>query len=113
MELILQNGDYVYDSAGGFQRAENDADTLLRRCLFKLAARRGGIAALPDFGSRMYLVGRALPSERDGAAMKYAAEALATEPVSVHSAEVKPSVGGSAQVRVTLEYLGEVFELEI
>ena len=45
----------------------------------KLAARRGGFALLPEFGSRLYLLGTVRASERETAARQYVAEALADE----------------------------------
>ena len=40
MELRLEQGDYVPNGAGGFQRLEG-AEALLQRVLFRLTARRG------------------------------------------------------------------------
>lgn len=45
----------------------------------KLAARRGGFALLPAFGSRLYQLGSVRVSERETAARQYVAEALAEE----------------------------------
>ena len=40
MELMVRNGDYVNDGAGGFLRAEG-TDELLQRVLWKLSIPRG------------------------------------------------------------------------
>ena len=53
MELRLEQGDYVPNGAGGFQRLEG-AEALLQRVLFRLTARRGQFPFLPELGSRLY-----------------------------------------------------------
>ena len=49
MELRLEQGDYVPNGAGGFQRLEG-AEALLQRVLFRLTARRGQFPFLPELG---------------------------------------------------------------
>ena len=51
MELMVRDGDYVPDGAGGFLRAEGSQE-LLQRVLWKLSIRRGSFPLLPDLGSR-------------------------------------------------------------
>lgn len=60
MELRLEQGDYVPNGAGGFQRLEG-AEALLQRVLFRLTARRGQFPFLPELGSRLYQLGREKP----------------------------------------------------
>ena len=76
MELKLVNGDYQPDGRGGLRQAEEE---LLQRALSRLTARRGSFPFLPEFGSRLYLLGAAAPSVRELAAERYVTEALAPE----------------------------------
>ena len=57
MELMVRDGDYVPDGAGGFLRAEGSQE-LLQRVLWKLSIRRGSFPLLPDLGSRLFLLFR-------------------------------------------------------
>ena len=59
MELKLENGDYLPDGHGGLQQA---GEELLQRVLNRLSARRGSFPFLPDFGSRLYLLGLTAPT---------------------------------------------------
>ena len=76
MELKLVNGDYQPDGHGGLRQAEEE---ILQRALSRLTARRGSFPFLPEFGSRLYLLGTAAPSVRALAAERYVTEALAPE----------------------------------
>ena len=76
MELRIEKGDYLPDGRGGFLRVEEE---LLQRALLRLAARRGSLPFLPNFGSRLYLLGSVAPSVRELAAERYVTEALAPE----------------------------------
>ena len=93
MSLILQNRDYVDDGNGGVAVAQ-DGDELLGEVLFRLAVRRDSFPFLPDLGSRMHLLRRVKPSERESLALQYAAEALEdlTE-VTVTGASVRQEDG--------------------
>ena len=53
MELMVRNGDYVNDGAGGFLRAEG-TDELLQRVLWKLSIPRGSFPLLPALGSELH-----------------------------------------------------------
>ena len=77
--LVIRNGDYVPDGAGGLQRA-GGREALLERVLFRLTARRGQFPFLEDLGSRLWRLGRVGPLGRQAAAEQYVAEALAAEP---------------------------------
>ena len=76
MELKLVNGDYQPDGHGGLRQAEEE---ILQRALSRLTARRGSFPFLPEFGSRLYLLGTVAPSVRALAAERYVTEALAPE----------------------------------
>ena len=56
MELMVRNGDYVSDGAGGFLRAEG-TDELLQRVLWKLSIPRGSFPLLPALGSELHRLG--------------------------------------------------------
>lgn len=79
MELLLKNGDYVPDGTGQFRRVTG-AKELLARVLFKLCARRGSFPFLPELGSRLYLLGREKPAQRQKKCEEYVTEALSGEP---------------------------------
>ena len=75
MSLLLQNRDYADDGNGGVAEAR-DGDEVLGEVLFRLAARRESFPFLPELGSRMHLLRRVKPSEREALALQYAVEAL-------------------------------------
>ena len=54
-------------------------EEILQRALSRLTARRGSFPFLPEFGSRLYLLGTVAPSVRALAAERYVTEALAPE----------------------------------
>lgn len=102
MELKLQDGRYVFDRSGALQTVEG-REELLQRALMRLAARRGSFLPDPEYGSRLYLLGRLKPAQRAAAAKLYAAEALKPETaLSVGAVEYVPLEGGSAAVNVEL-----------
>lgn len=112
MELKIRNRDYVPDGMGGLQRVNGKAE-LLQRVLFLLTARRGGFAPLPTLGSRLYLLGREKPGNRQAAAKKYVAEALGGE-AGVTVEDVLLMYGGEmSDLHVKLRYEGEVLELAV
>ena len=76
MELKLVNGDYQPDGHGGLRQAEEE---ILQRALSRLTARRGSFPFLPEFGSRLCLLGAVAPLARETAAERYVTEALAPE----------------------------------
>ena len=76
MELKLVNGDYLPDGRGGLEQAEEE---ILQRALSRLTARRGSFPFLPEFGSRLSLLGAVAPLARETAAERYVTEALAPE----------------------------------
>ena len=107
MELKLVNGDYLPDGRGGLEQAEEE---ILQRALSRLTARRGSFPFLPEFGSRLYLLGREKPSLRQALARQYAAEALADEEgLSVTGAEL----GGDGTLKITIQRRGETAEVEL
>ena len=104
MELMVRNGDYVNDGAGGFLRAEG-TDELLQRVLWKLSIPRGSFPLLPALGSEL---GRAKPAERAGLARQYVAQALSDE-AELSVAGVELSAGG--ELTVELDWRGEALRL--
>ena len=75
MSLLLQDRDYADDGNGGVAEVQ-DGDEVLAEVPFRLSARRESFPFLPDLGSRMHLLRRAKPSERESLALQYAVEAL-------------------------------------
>ena len=93
MSLLLQDRDYADDGNGGVAVVQ-DGDELLSEVLFRLAVRRGSFPFLLDLGSRMHLLRRVKPSERESLALQYAVEALEDLPeVSVTGASVQQEDG--------------------
>lgn len=107
VDAYLVDGDYVYDGAGGVKSSDDERDALLRRCLDRLKARRGGCLLEPEFGSRLWTIGREERRGRESAAMRYASEALEPEGVSVRGASVVELGGGAVCVSVTVEIDGD------
>ena len=105
MSLLLQNRDYASDGNGGVAVVQ-DGDELLGEVLFRLTARRGSFPFLPELGSRMHLLRRVKPSERESLALQYAVEALEdlTE-VTVTGASVRQE-DGVLQMSVELLWQG-------
>ena len=102
MELKIKDGDYVPDGSGGFV-AVSGTEELLQRALLKLTARRGAFLFRKDFGSRLWELGRVPPSARRGAAIQYAAEALADEQLTVDDVELEDGGDGILRLRVWLQ----------
>ena len=111
MELKIRNGDYVPDGVCGLQRVSG-TEELLQRVLFLLTARRGGFALLPTLGSRLYLLEREKPGNRQAAAKKYVAEALSGE-AGVTVEDVSLVYGEVGFLRVRLRCEGEALELTV
>lgn len=112
MELKIVNGDYVPDGAGGLCRLSGGEEALAR-VLYRLTARRGGLPFLPGLGSRLYLVLREKPSERQALAAEYVAEALKEETeLRVTAVEL---VDGEARawLRVSLDWQGEPLSVTV
>lgn len=91
MALMLRDGDYVPDGKGGLKTVEGKEE-LLERVLWKLTVCRGSFPFLPELGSRLHLLGRIKPSQRETMARQYVTEALSDEPVEVKavSLEMEP-----------------------
>ncbi|MDR3208200.1 MAG: hypothetical protein LBT60_07740 [Oscillospiraceae bacterium] len=102
MEFALKNGDYRPDGLGSFETVTGP-EALLQRALLRLAARRGCLPWLPELGSRLHTLSAVRPAEREGAALAYAAEALAPEPeVRVDGVSLSQPEEGRLRVTVTL-----------
>lgn len=101
MELQLKNGAYVPDGAGGFVRVSG-GEALLERVLFRLKARRGAFALLPEMGSRLYALPRVPAASRQSAAEQAVAEALADENLTVEGVTLREAENGlSVAVRLS------------
>ena len=112
MSMLLENRDYVPDGAGSGRTVEG-AEAVLSEALFRLTARRGGFAPLPELGSRMYRLREERPSRREALARQYAAEALAgLDEVTVTGAAVA-GLGDALRVRVALSWGGQPLTVEL
>ena len=100
------------DGAGGLQRVDG-TEELLQRVLFLLTARRGGFAPLPMLGSRLHLLGREKPGNRQAAAKKFAAEALDGEKDVTVSDAALIYEGDLCKLRVSLRRENEMLELTV
>lgn len=99
MELKLRNGQYCL-SEGGLETVQG-REEVLQRVLMRLAAHRGTFLPDPDYGSRLYQLGRLKPAQRSAAARLYVEEALEDEPdVYVRSVAYLPGEDGEAAVVV-------------
>ncbi len=105
MELKLSEGQYAL-SDGRLETVQGAEETV-QRVLMRLTARRGTFWPDPDYGSRLYALGRVRAAQRAAAARLYVAEALQDEQgVSVVGVTYTPGGDGSAAVTVTLSLDG-------
>jgi len=113
MELRMRDGDYVADGVGGVLRLEGD-QAALQRALYRLTARREGFPLLPAMGSRLWKLGAAPPSKRQGAALQYVTEALAPEEgLTVEGVELSERVGGGFGMAVRLRRGGRSYTVHV
>ena len=109
----MKNGDYLPDGIGGEQRVDG-TEALLARALFRLSVRRGSFPFLPEFGSRLCLLGAVAPLARETAAERYVTEALAPETaLKVEDVELTERGDGILALRVLLTADGESAALEM
>ena len=111
MALCMRQGDYVPDGKGGFARCEG-AQEVLERLLWKLSVRRGSFPLLPEVGSRLYLLGRATPGQREALAEQYVMEALADEDVEVTGVELAQR-GQEAALTAHVKWQGEALAVTV
>ena len=110
--LVIRNGDYVSDGAGGLRRAEG-REALLERVLFRLTARRGQFPFLEDLGSRLWRLGRVSTAGRQAAAEQYVAEALAAETGLTVETVTLTQENGKASLTAALTYQGEALSVTL
>lgn len=110
--LVIRDGDYVPDGAGGLKRAEG-REALLERVLFRLTARRGQFPFLEDLGSRLWQLGRVGAAGRQAAAEQYVAEALADEPGLAVEAVTLTREEERGFLTVELTYQGEALSVTL
>jgi len=102
MELKLKDGSYVTDERGVL-RSLNPEEAAVQRALMRIAARRGGFAADPEYGSRLYTLGSTKPSQRAAAARQHVMQALASErEVTLEALSYTPGGEGCGIVELTL-----------
>ena len=96
--LMIVNGDYV-SRENSLRTVEGD-EAVLQRMLMKLTARRGQFPFMEEFGSRLWMLDRLRPAERQAAAEQYVLEALRDEPgLTVEQVTLAES-GGKASLTV-------------
>lgn len=110
--LVIRNGDYTTDGAGGLLRARGRED-LLERVLFRLTARRGQFPFLEDLGSRLWQLGRIGAAGRQAAAEQYVAEALAEEKELTVEAVTLTEAGGKTCLTVEMTCQGEALSVTL
>lgn len=105
--MKLKDGCYVVSSIGGVATVSGNEE-LAQRIAMKLTARRGGFALLPEFGSKLYLLGKTKASERVTVARQYVTEALSDEEnlVLEHLA-VSEVAGDTIQLDTEFTYNGD------
>ncbi|MGI6014586.1 MAG: hypothetical protein ACOX7K_10005 [Oscillospiraceae bacterium] len=97
----------MVSSTGGFVTV-NGYEELAQRIAMKLTARRGGFALLPEFGSRLYLLGNTKVSERVTAARQYVAEALSDEEnLVLEQISVSEITEGTIRIDTEFTYEGD------
>ncbi len=112
MELKLLDGQYVT----GENKAPveiDGTDELAQRVASKLRVRRGSFLPMPEFGSRLYLLGRVKRSERETAARQYVLEALADEAgLSLETLSLSEQADGDAVLSLSFTYGTETLRIE-
>ncbi len=107
MTLLVKDGDYVRDGSGALTSLSG-LEEVLQRVLIKLIARRGGFPLLPELGSRLYLLPRQSPANRETLAKQYIQEALEEEPeLAVTDVTLTPLDGERLQISVALRWQGQ------
>lgn len=110
MGLLIENRDYV--PAGDSVASVNGGEGLVNEVLFRLSAKRGSYPLMPSLGSRLYLLRREKPSDRQSLARQYAAEALAQlKDVTVIQANTVQD-GDRLWATVELEWQGDLLSVE-
>jgi len=110
MGLLMKQRDYVAD--GDSVAAVSGGEGLLNEALFRLTAKRGSYPLMPELGSRLYLLKREKPLDRQSLACQYAAEALAElSDLTVVRADVTQT-GDRLLVTVELEWQGDLLWVE-
>lgn len=112
MERVIVDRDYVPDGAGGL-RVLSGAEEMLARVLYRLTARRGAFPFLPELGSRLNLVLREKPSDRQAVAAQYVAEALEEERDLKVTAVELSELGERAELTVRLNWRGEALAVTV
>ena len=111
MELKLVNGKYCADGANGLASVSGKEE-LAQRIAMKLTARRGAFPLMPDFGSRLYLLGRTKKTEREIAARQYIAEALNGENIVLSNLNMEYE-GDKIRMDITFEDGGDRLQIDV
>ena len=111
MELKLTDGRYMLDEKHALQEV-GENEELAQRVALKLQVRRGSFLPLPDYGSRLYTLGRMRPGERETAARQFVLEALADEEGLELDTLVLTEKDGDARLRLTFTSGGGTLAVE-
>ena len=103
-EWKMKDGDLIPDGAGGFVKLQEE-EAVLQRVLFKLTARRGTFPFLPELGSELHRLCREKPSARQDLCVRYVAQALEGEDVTVTDVEYAEE-DGIGRVTVHIDWHG-------
>ena len=84
----------------------------MQRITMKLAARRGGFSAMPEYGSQLHRLGRVRHSEKESMAAQYVMEALSDEPdVQLKALSLTENPEGGAVLELNFAVRGETLRL--
>ena len=107
MELKLADGKYIKGNYQGLVQID-EVEELLQRFEMKLKIRRGAFIPMPEYGSRLYLLTREKPSNRQSAARQYVLEALSDEAdIELDSLELSSKTDGDVLLSISFTYKGE------
>lgn len=91
----------------------DDAAALAQRVALRLKVHRGAFLPMPDYGSRLWQLGRVSRPERETAARQFVLEALRDEPeLTLETLELTEKADGNASLKLTLAYSGGLLNVE-
>ncbi len=113
MELKLSDGKYIA-AAGGGLKCVSGIEELAQRAAMKLSARKGRFWPCPEYGSELYrLLCGERPADMEAAVRRYAAEALADEPLTIGKIELEKLGSDGLRITLHLTYTGGSFGLTL
>ena len=111
MELKLTDGKYVLGEGRAPEELDGAAE-LAQRAALRLQVHRGAFLPLPEYGSRLWQLGRVSRAERETAARQFVLEALSDETaLTLETLELVEGADGDAALKLTLSYAGGTLDL--